>query len=204
MLTYYRFFMFVVVAFCIVWTSSAGRASQELPVKKKLDGQIWLKESEAPPSRLRGDNNQLEPNGGPWFRLDTPKLNGTTFFERDLGRWKDPLTLPQSRTECSNWASGDIPFDGQWRTCVGWTVQWRWMYSTLRVQVSTAKQEDISKALDECLATAGVAGALTAIATGGSAGLSAFGASLQACLISKIPSLVSVTPSLPGGWGDWE
>lgn len=121
--------------------------------------------------------------------MGNAKLNGTTFFERDLGRWPDPFTLPQSRMECSQWASGQIPFDGEWRACTGWTVQWKRMYSTLRIQVSTADPSDISKAVDECLMTAGVAGALAAIATSGPGGLGAF---LPIAYASGFPARMSL------------
>lgn len=185
------------VALCALAIATSASAQQ------KLDGRIFLKEADVPnelwsPS-LPGETR------GPRFSIDRPRAGTkSVIYERALARWKDITTLPQSREECVDWAWGDIPFDGQWKTCIGWKVQWRWMYTTAYVRIATADQADIGTALDDCLKTAACAGALAGIISGGSAAITTFEGVLKACLVSKLPSLISVAAWTSSGWGDWE
>jgi hypothetical protein len=173
---------------------------------KELDGQIWLTQKDAPPPIVYNDSDYLGPNGvgAAWFRVLSPKATATTLYQRDLAKWKDPLTLPQSRAECAKWAIIHIPLDGDVKTCVGWTTQFKWMYNTLKVRVTTADSADIGKALDDCLSTAAVAGALAGVISGGHAAVPTFETALKACLILKLPSLTSVTVWIDSAWGGWE
>ena len=132
-------------------------------------------------------------------------------FERSLATWVDPTTPPQSMTECVQEAWGDIPFDGQWRTCTGWATRWRCMRRELVLVVSAADGVDVAGASNECLQTAAVAGALAGVvAAAGSAGAglpaaeSAFIGTLKACLAAKLSaSLLNVRVDNRGGWTNW-
>lgn len=56
------------IALCSISSGTLCMADQKAPVPKRLDGQIWLKQADVPPSRGdRNGSNQLEPDGGPGF-----------------------------------------------------------------------------------------------------------------------------------------
>jgi hypothetical protein len=189
------------IPFIVLLTAATAFAQ----TKPALDGQIWFSAKDAPAYRSSKDSDLIGPGEkGTRFKLSSPKSSGTTLFERTIARWKDPTTLPHSREECVSWAHGDIPFDGEWKTCNGWKVQWQYMYTSAYVRVSTAKPEDISEKIDKCLNTAAVAGAVSGIVSGGSAAITTFEVALKACLVMELPSLVTVSAWTSSGWGDYE
>lgn len=126
--------------------------------------------------------------------------------------WRDPLTPPHTKTECTSEAWGDIPFDGQWRTCNGYSTQCQWMERrlVLIVEVNGVTADDLNKAVDKCLKQASVAAALSAVvaaATGG-AGLpaaeAAFVATLAPCLTNELGGkAVKIDLRNDGGWTSW-
>jgi hypothetical protein len=175
-----------------------------------VDGELFLSESDAVAaggrSRLSGSSGYFGPFGtdDPFTFHQDLKIKNNVIYQRQIARWKDPLTLPHSRAECVKWASGHIPGDGDWKMCVGWKTQFQWMYVSAFIRVTTAKQEDIGKAIDECFKEAAIAGALAAIITGGTAALGAFEGVIKVCLLAKLPTLVTATAYTSSGWGSWE
>lgn len=172
------------------------------------DGHIYLNAKDAPkPAKLK------DPKGGehmgdygdyPPFQLVPGAYNpkGDVVFQRAIADWLDPFTLPHSRADCSSWASGHIPFDGDWKTCVGWTVHWQYHYNRLNLLVSTSAPGDISGAIDSCLQTAAVIAILAGVSTGGSAVVPSFEGAMTTCLASKL-SLISAKAWIDGYWGNW-
>lgn len=165
------------------------------------DGTIYLNESDIPADLKDApeDNMSGTTERGRRFYLERSLAPTRTIYERTLARWKDPFTPPQSRAECVKWATGP-----GFKICIGWKVQWKWMYTTAYTRVSTADPEDIPRAINECLVTAAVAGALAAVVSGGSAAIPTFEGVLKGCLVVKLKSLVSVATWTSSGWGDWE
>lgn len=172
--------------------------------KPTPNGELWLKSAQVPKTpRAPADSDRLGADGGGRWFIDNPKItNSSAFFARSLGRWIDPTTPPQSRTECVQWATGSYPWGGGWKTCTGWKTQFRYMYTHLRTQISTSSPQDISSKLDECLNTAAVAGALSAVLTSGSAGIAAFQGTLQSCLVASLPTFVNLAVWTDSAWED--
>jgi hypothetical protein len=178
----------------------------QLALAQKIDGEIYLEESDVPPPTQRGMSGNFPPFGlERTFQFENPNKGvKNAIYERQIARWKDPLTLPHSRSECAKWATGHIPFDGDYKICVGWKIQWQWMYVSAFLRVTTANPQDIGSAIDECFKTAAVAAAIAAIVTGGSAAIGTFESVMKACLVAKLPDVVSVTAYTTSAWGPWE
>jgi hypothetical protein len=175
----------------------------------QLDGEIYLtpftpKNGAAP--KLGGEPGYMGPYGADdLFQYDdNDKSTLKGLYTRKLARWKDPLTLPHSRMDCVKWAKGHIPFDGDYKICIGWKTQWQWMYVTAWLRVETAEESDIGGAIDGCLRDAAIAAALAAIVTGGSAAVGTFETVMKGCLASKLPKLVNAAVWTDSKWGDWE
>lgn len=130
----------------------------------------------------------------------------STFYERDLARFRDITTLPQSRMECVKWASGSWPWGGGWKTCVGHKYQTRWLYATAKLRVDTVNQAGIKAAVDDCLRAGAVLSAAAAIVSGGAAALSTAETVIKVCLAEKLAAAKLVNVSLKSAtqWGDWE
>ena len=187
------FLQFGLALFLIV-----GLECQAASKPAKMDGQIFLKESAIP-----AEVSAAESSGQRTFHFANKPGRGT-LYEREFARWLDPSTPPQSMTECVQTASGDIPFDGHWETCTGWATRWKYMYTSAYLRVATSDEQDIRKAVDECFQNSAVVGAVSAVASGGSAGLAAFDAAMKVCLASKLPTFVNLTIYTVSGWGDWQ
>jgi hypothetical protein len=183
--------------------------AQDKTKTDQLDGELYL----SAPAKDRGAMSK--PGGEPGYAGpygadqlfqydDDEKSTLKGLFTRKLGRWKDPLTLPHSRMECVKWAKGDIPFDGQYKICIGWKTQFQWMYVTAWLRVETATESDIGGAINGCLRDAAIAAALAAIVTGGSAAVGTFETVMKGCLASKLPKLLTVAVWTDSKWGDWE
>jgi hypothetical protein len=175
----------------------------------QLDGELYL----SPPSSEKGATPK--PGGEPGYMgpygaddlfqyEDNDKSQLKGLFTRKLARWKDPLTLPHSRMSCVKWAKGHIPFDGDYKICIGWKTQWQWMYVTAWLRVETGEESDIGNAINSCLRDAAIAAALAAIVTGGSAAVGTFETVMKGCLASKLPKLLHVAVWTDSRWGDWE
>jgi hypothetical protein len=125
-------------------------------------------------------------------------------YERSLATWVDPLTPPQSKTDCINMARGDIPFDGEWKTCVEWRTSWRCMRREAVLVVGMGDGPDPKVLCEECLQTAAVAGTLSAVLGSPGSGFAAFVETLKACLLAKAgENLLRVDVENRGGWTDW-
>ena len=182
----------------------AAPALAQTTGKVAANGELWLKSAQVPqPLRVQADSDRLGVDGGGlWFKSNAAIATSVTVFARPLGRWIDPTTPPHSRTECVQWASGNYPWGGSWKTCTGWKTQFQYMYTNLRTQISTGSLQDIDQKLDECLNTAAVAGALSAVLTSGSAGIAAFQGTLQGCLLSNLPTFVNLAVWTDSAWED--
>ncbi len=188
-------------------------AGESIP-QTRTDGEIYLDQSAADAAHNRthgapnGDDRYFGPNGtNVPFQFDNPRTHGTdsAIFQREIARWKDPLTLPHSRAECVKWASGHIPFDGDWKTCIGWKTQFQWMYVTAFLRVTTKSARDIGHEVDECFKDAAVAGAVSLFITDGAGAVATFQGVMQGCLTAKLTSdLLSVAVYTSSGWGDYE
>jgi hypothetical protein len=191
----------VVAAFSLSQLASASFAQAQ-----KVDGEIFLEESDVPPPTQRGMSGNFAPFGQErTFQFENSNKGiKNTIYERQIARWKDPLTLPHSRSECVKWTTGHIPFDGDYKICVGWKIQWQWMYVSAFLRVTTANPQDIGHAVDECFKTAAVAAAIAAVITGGSAAVGTFESVMKGCLVAKLPDLGSVTAYTTSAWGPWE
>lgn len=119
-----------------------------------------------------------------------------------LAEWLDHFNR-QSRTDCVKWASGHIPFDGKWKTCIGHRTRWRCQSRKLVVYATSNTNVDLRATITDCAKTAGVAGALALFVTG-EAAVPVFEAALQLCMVSKIGGgLLSINVKNEGGWTDW-
>src|SRR5260221_3318894 len=176
--------------------SITGAANAQSTVRPagNLDAEFYIDPAQPPPpvtlppaSSTSTSSNYgstyVNANQTPDSAYAIPKAR---YYERVIAVWKDPLTLPHSRSECVKWASGHIPFDGNWKTCIGWKVQWQWMYDRAIFSVTTGKPVNIDNAVKICLTTAAVAAAAAAIITGGSAAAAAFEAARESWLIQKL------------------
>lgn len=174
-------------------------------VDDKLDAQVYIGGNTPPDVATRSNGATYSTYSGDYA---TPSSGYTipkaAYYERVLAVWKDPLTLPHSRSECAKWASGHIPFDGDWKTCIGWKVQWQWMYDRATLTVNAPNAGDINKAVQVCLGTAAVAAAAAAIVTGSSAAIATFEEVMKGCLAGSLGSSVGVHVRTESYWGDWE
>lgn len=138
---------------------------------------------------------------------DLHPANGTLRAVRKIAGWRDPITPPQSKTECVKMCQ-ITPWD-KW--CCGWATRWRYMDCELFVEVRVSSPQDVVVAIEECLKeatiTAAVAAIVTAIMTGGggvAAAKSAFVSALTICLESKLKDIVSISLFETSGWTDWQ
>lgn len=125
-----------------------------------------------------------------------------------IGEWGDPLTPPQSETECSKWASGDLPFGGGWKTCVGWTTKWRHMEveAFLDFDGPDDISDDAKNALGTCALVAAAAGGVIGVATDGAATAAAAQTAFLGCMEAKGAQELdkySVAFRTTSGWTDW-
>lgn len=212
------------LAVALVYSASCLAIAQQQPAQK-IDGELYLRpdpKGDSKQLRITSDRKAAQVKDGEvylgvegnskMFDLNYDAADGkTTFLERELGRWKDPFSLPHSRAECVKWASGDIPFDGSWKTCIGHKVQFRWIYNTAVLRVDVIKPAVIREHVEECLRTAGVVSALAGLATAYlgnpnavDTAISTFTVAMKVCLASKIPDLANVSVGIHSNRGDWE
>lgn len=140
--------------------------------------------------------------------IESPKKTGAgkqTAYKRSIARFRDPLTPPQSKTECIHTIE---PIPGV-ILCDGWRTFWRYMDVEYFILIRTPDQQDLQKILEGCLRDAAVAALLSALIaaliTGGAAipaAKAAFIAALLDCLKSHLTD-VSVDIIADASWSDW-
>ena len=128
-----------------------------------------------------------------------------------IGEWGDPLTPPQSRTDCIGYASGKFPWGGGWKTCNQWATHWRHMeveyFLVLNGPLNLG--EEMKNAALQCLVVAAGAAGTTAAATSGAAAPAAVAAAkvaFGACIATKGSDLVdkySLSGDSRSHWTDW-
>jgi hypothetical protein len=174
-----------------------------------LDGEIYLDPKTAPqPS----SNSDWSTTGAPddtenYFEDDyfidagqDTQTAGRTIYERVIAKWKDPTSLPHSRKKCAKWC-----YAGPLKTCCGWKLQYRWIYNTATVRVTTSTPQNIEKAVNDCMKTAAVVAAITAIFGGGASAIAAAEKAFEACLFKKFgDELLSVAIKIKPRRGSWE
>jgi len=136
----------------------------------------------------------------------------TLLLKQKIGEWGDPLTPPESKTECNGWNSGDWPWGGGgWKTCVSWGTQWRHMEveAFLEIYGPDDLNADAHSAVASCLNVA-VAAAVAAIpigiATDGAGCVAAAMDAFTTCLEAKgIEELAKYSCEFKtdAGWTDW-
>lgn len=127
-------------------------------------------------------------------------------FKKSLCRFTDPLTPPQSKTDCIHTIE---PIPGV-ILCDGWETKWRHMEVEYFVLVYCPTPQDLENIVVGCLQTAAVAallsGLVAAILSGGSAGVEAakvaFVAALEECLRSHLQDF-RVEIISESHWTDW-
>lgn len=171
-------------------------------MKENLDGELYLYDA-APPD-LAAFINLDEENPGAFELLeaDTDKaLTNRVIFERAIFKYKDPTSPPHTKKECAKWAK---PWPGS-KICVGWKIQYRWVYRIGIIRVGAISESEARTALEDCLKQSAIAAAIAGIASGGSAAVAAAEIVLKACLATKLgEKLISLSISVKTSRGDWE
>jgi hypothetical protein len=114
----------------------------------EVDGQLFLGDNLPPDAAIRhhrgGDEQYVLWGTQAAYEIVKP-LNGV-IYERVLLLTKDPTTLPHSRAKCAKWVR-----IGPVKTCVGWTINWQWLYVRAVLLVSTAEPIDVKDIVEDCL-----------------------------------------------------
>jgi hypothetical protein len=125
--------------------------SEEL--ERSLDGEIYPGGSKAPPPPTYASGRRNDVENAMWgehvrysYEQD-PKVEDV-LYERTLARWKDPTTPPHSRQQCVKMCSSKFP-PARW--CCGWRLQYRWLYRTAVLRVTTSTQVNIGAVVEDCL-----------------------------------------------------
>lgn len=170
-----------------------------------LDGQLYVFDN-LPPDiegfEGLGDEDPLEFD---LLEVDSDiNLKSTgrnVLFERTLFKIKDPTSLPHTRKRCGKWAK---PMPGV-KICVGWTIQYRWIYRIGSVKIATISEAGARSALEKCLKEAAVVALIGAIVSGGVGAVAAGEAALSRCLTEKLgDKLISVSINVRTHRGGWE
>ena len=175
-----------------------------------LDGEIYLDPKGAPAPTSSADNSSTQVGNDPteqFFEDDyfidaqqDTRASGRTLFERVIAKWKDPTSLPHTRKKCVKMCQ-----IGPLKTCCGWKLQYKWIYNTATVRVTTSTPQDIPKALNDCIQTAAVAAAIAGILSGGAAAIIAAERAIEACLVKKFGGdLLTVAIKVKPRRGAWE
>lgn len=127
---------------------------------------------------------------------------------KKLSQWGDPLTPPQTKTDCVDWASGDWPWGGSWKTCKGWRTQVRSMQVEAFLVVSGPDNlgGEVMNAVKRCTVVAAAAAAGAGYASGGTAAVAAAKIAFSACLGtigSDIAEKYSINVETSSHWSDW-
>lgn len=127
-----------------------------------------------------------------------------------IGSWTDPLTLPESRTQCNSWASGNWPWPatGGWKTCTGWKTEFRHMEVEAFFDVTGPDNlgDDVKNAAGTCMLVAAAAAGVVGAATDGIGAVPAAKAAFVGCMKAKgVQELdkYSITYRSNAGWSEW-
>jgi hypothetical protein len=127
-----------------------------------------------------------------------------------IAEWGDPLTPPESETECTSYASGDWPWPahGQWKTCNGWTTKWRHMEVEAFLDFNGPDNvtEDAKNAVGNCALVAAAAAGVVSIVTDGAGAAAAAQTAFITCLKAKAiqeADKYSVSFRTATHWTDW-
>lgn len=190
-----------------------GLATGTIPANAQdepLDGEIILNDTSPTDNVIPPEPSTFGTYGeGDAFISSAPDLSAkTNSYSRVLAKWRDPLTIPHTRSACVKWASGNWPWGGGWKTCAGWKTQFQWLDNVMMLNVSTPdfSLKDIQQASNTCLATGAVAAALSAYVTGsGTVAVTTFKETLIACLSAQFTG-AAITVDLPitSRWSSWQ
>ena len=150
------------------------------------------------------DNYKPTPSTDP--NIATKPTMNYVVYSRKLASWRDYLTLPRTRMACVKWAKGSTPF-GSWKTCIGWKTQLQWMDNVMYLEVTVVNHTiaEIKQMANECFATGAVAGAATALVTGGSGAFEAFAETFKACIVVRLTTdLINISPRTVSRWSSWQ
>lgn len=142
------------------------------------------------------------------IRVGPATTSAAAVVEFVLADFLDPLNR-QSRTECVDWASGHWPWCEWWKTCKGWKTEWRCIRHQFVLVATGPDEAAIRTAVEDCLKTAAVAGALSAVVAaflGGSpwdAAAAVFVETLQLCLQSHSGAVGSIRVEHRTNWTNW-
>jgi hypothetical protein len=179
-------------------------------VGQDVDGEILLNDTTPTDDIIPPPAATFGPYGeGDAFVSSRPSIDkAINVYNRVLARWRDPLTLPHTRSQCVKWASGNWPWGGGWKTCIGWKTQFQWLDNTLTLIISTEAfgLAEIQKASNDCLATGAVAAALTAYVTSsGATAIATFKEVFVSCLAVKLPATtLKVDLPVTSRWSNWQ
>ena len=128
-----------------------------------------------------------------------------------LAQWGDPLTPPQSKTECIGYAKGNWPWGGGWKTCNQWATRWRHMEVEYFLVVNGPDDvsAEVKNVVVQCAVVAvGAAGTTVALTDGAAApaAVAAAKVAFGACLATKGQELVdkySISGASSSHWTDW-
>lgn len=119
-----------------------------------------------------------------------------------LGEMNDSLNR-ESKTDCAKEASGNYPWGGEWRTCIGHRTQWRCIHHQIVVVVDGYPQKEIASDLQACIMTAGVMGLSSAVITGGGGAAEIYLAALTGCLAGHGKTKANPRIEKRTNWTDW-
>jgi len=168
---------------------------------QEMDGQLFVLDQAppAPPSHAEVSTETVDDYFP--YRVDPSQTRiDSTLYERVLLKTKDPTSLPHTRKKCVKWGHA-----GPITTCIGWKIEYRWIYVTAVLRVTTSVDVNIGDAVEDCLLEGGVAAALAVLVTGGTTAVAAAEAAFKACLVRKLgEKLLTVSINLHHNRGDWE
>lgn len=140
------------------------------------------------------------------FAMAFSSASAAELHRAKFAQWGDPLTPPQSRTDCAKWFKTDHPIHV--KTCVGTRTQWR--HIEVQAYVVTDGPAnlagDIQRAIVNCTIIAAGAAAGFGTATVGVGALPAAKVAFSACMaqrVSDIAGQYSVHFDTQTHWTDW-
>lgn len=127
-------------------------------------------------------------------------------YKRSITRFRDPLTPPQTKTDCIHTIE---PIPGV-ILCDGWRTFWRFMEVEHYIIVRSPNGTELQQLVESCLREGAVAALLSGLAaaflSGGAAieaAKAAFIAALLDCLKRNVAD-VSIDLGTESHWTDWE
>ncbi|WP_196888229.1 hypothetical protein [Aureivirga sp. CE67] len=167
---------------------------------EKFEGELYI--GDLTPPQLTDFDNLDDENAGAFELMEADSAeDANVVYDRVIFKYKDPTSPPHTRKKCGKWSK---PLPGV-KICVGWTINYRWLYRIGHVRVTTISGTNAKNALEECLKQSAIAALIAGVASGGSAAAAAAEIALKACLASKIgDKLISVSVNIKSTRGSWE